>query len=361
MFLKNGWYAAAWSHELKEKPLARTYLGEKVVLFRTEDGVPAALEDRCCHRAAPLSKGEVVGDRLACGYHGLQFSTDGRCVLIPGQDRIPPKACVRSYPMVERWGALWIWMGQRELADPDKIPDLYWLQSDEWTATPGYIHLKANYQLLVDNLLDLTHVTYVHRNTIAGDPREATVPTKVEALEDGVKVGRMMIDFVPPPLFAKAGGFTGNVDRWQWVTWRAPSNVYLDVGAAPTGTGAPEGDRSQGITIWSTHLITPETDTTTHYLFCYSRNFKVGDPEMSKLLFEGSKKTFLEDADMLEAEQRNLNGGSLEGLVDIAADAAQLRARRMLRQMIEAEREAAPAETAAVRSVPLMVEPQTCS
>ena len=202
---------------------------------------------------------------------------------------------------------------------------------------PGYIHLKSNYQFLVDNLLDLTHVTYVHKNTLAGDPREATTPTKTERLPDGVRVGRWMIDFVPPPLFAKAGNFTGNVDRWQFVTWNPPATVYLDVGCATTGTGAPEGDRSQGISIWSSHLITPETESSSHYMFCFARDFAVGDAGMSKLLFEGSKATFLEDADMLEAVQMNRRGGSLEGLIDIAADAAQLQARRMLAQMIKAE------------------------
>jgi phenylpropionate dioxygenase-like ring-hydroxylating dioxygenase large terminal subunit len=173
---------------------------------------------------------------------------------------------------------------------------------------------------------------------LAGDPREATTPTRTERLPDGVRVGRWMIDFVPPPLFARAGNFNGNVDRWQFVTWTPPSTVYLDVGCARAGTGAPEGDRSQGISIWSSHLITPETENSSHYMFSFARDFALADPEMSKLLYEGSKATFLEDAEMLEAVQANRCGGSLEGLVDIAADAAQLQARRMLGQLINAER-----------------------
>jgi phenylpropionate dioxygenase-like ring-hydroxylating dioxygenase large terminal subunit len=127
------------------------------------------------------------------------------------------------------------------------------------------------------------------------------------------------------------------VDRWQFATWSPPATVYLDVGCAKTGTGAPEGDRSQGISIWSSHLVTPETENSSHYMFCFARDFRLGDAEMSRLLFEGSKATFLEDAEMLEAVQANRHGGSLEGLVDIAADAAQLQARRMLDQMIKAE------------------------
>ena len=168
-------------------------------------------------------------------------------------------------------------MGDPAKADRSKIEVLPWLDSPEWTATPGYLHLKSNYLLLIDNLLDLTHVAYVHKKTIAGDPREATTPTKTERVENGVRNGRWMIDFMPPPLFAKVGNFTSNVDRWQHVTWKAPATVYLDVGCAKTGTGAPQGDRSQGISIWSTHLATPETETSTHYFFCFARNFKLGD------------------------------------------------------------------------------------
>jgi vanillate monooxygenase len=340
MFLRNGWYTALWSHELTDKPVGKTFLNEKVVLFRNASGKVGALEDCCCHRAAPLSKGELTGDYLMCGYHGLKFDVHGQCVEVPGQSLVPRGARVRSYPLREKWNVAWIWMGDPAKADESKIPDLPWLTDPGWTATPGYIHLKSNYQFLIDNLLDLTHVAYVHKKTISGDPREATVPTKTERLPDGVRVGRWMIDFVPPPLFAKAGNFTGNVDRWQFVTWTPPSTVYLDVGCAKTGTGAPQGDRSQGISIWSTHLVTPETEDSSHYMFSFARNFAVGDEAMSKLLYEGSKATFLEDAEMLEAVQKNRRGGSLDGLVDIAADAAQLQARRMLSQLIATEQPA---------------------
>ena len=262
MFLRNGWYTALWSHELTDKPVGKTFLNEKVVLFRNASGKVGALEDCCCHRAAPLSMGELSGEYLACGYHGLKFDVNGRCVEVPGQPEVPPGAKVRSYPMHEKNNIVWIWMGDADKADAAKIPDLPWLSDPKWAATPGRLYVKTNYQFILDNLLDLTHVAHVHKKTIAGDPREATTPTKTERLNDGVRVGRWMIDFVPPPLFAKAGNFTENVDRWQFVTWHPPGIVYLDVGCAKAGTGAPQGDRSQGISIWSSHLITPETE---HY------------------------------------------------------------------------------------------------
>ena len=256
---------------------------------------------------------------------------------MPGQSEVPSGAKVRSYPVHEKNNVVWIWMGDAAKADTAKIPDMRWLSDPKWATTPGNIYVKTNYQFIIDNLLDLTHVTYVHKNTLAGDPREATTPAQTERLNDGVRVGRWMIDFVPPPLFAKAGNFTTNVDRWQHVTWHPPGIVYLDVGCARTGTGAPQGDRSQGISIWSSHLVTPETEHSSHYMFCFARDFRVDDPEMSKMLYEGSKATFMEDADILEAVQTNRTGGSLDGLIHITADAAQLQARRMLNAMIGAE------------------------
>jgi phenylpropionate dioxygenase-like ring-hydroxylating dioxygenase large terminal subunit len=337
-FPKNGWYAAIWSKDLAGAPIARTFVNEPVVLFRGANGKAAALEDRCCHRAAPLSRGEVAGDHLRCGYHGLLFDAQGQCVEVPGQATVPSGARVRAYPVAERWNVVWIWMGDPALADVSKIVELPWLADPgSWTATPGYMRIEANAQLLIDNLLDYTHVAHLHRNTIAGDPREATTPTKTERLNDGVRVGRWMIDFKPPPLFANAGGFTGNVDRWQHATWRPPSTVYMDVGCAKTGTGAPEGDRSHGISLWSTHLVTPESEATCHYHFGFARNFRLDDADMSRLLYEGSCATFLEDKAMLEAQQKNLSGGALDGLIHITADAAQLQARRMLDELVRAE------------------------
>jgi phenylpropionate dioxygenase-like ring-hydroxylating dioxygenase large terminal subunit len=337
MFLRNAWYTALWSDELTDKPVAKTFLNEKVVLFRNAAGKVGALEDCCCHRAAPLSKGEVAGEYLACGYHGLKFDMNGRCVEVPGQTEVPAGAKVRSYPVIEKNHVVWIWMGDAEKADAAKIPVMPWLSDPKWVTTPGRLYVKTNYQFILDNLLDLTHVAHVHKKTIAGDPREATTPTKTERLNDGVRVGRWMLDFVPPPLFAKAGNFKENVDRWQFVTWHPPGVVYLDVGCAKAGTGAPQGDRSQGISIWSSHLVTPETEHTSHYMFGFARDFNIDDSEMSKLLFEGSRATFLEDVEFLEAVQNNRADGSLDGLIHITADGAQLQARRMLSSLIGAE------------------------
>ena len=177
------------------------------MLFRNASGEVGALEDCCCHRAAPLSLGEIAGEYLACGYHGLKFDVNGKCVEVPGQTEVPSGAKVRSYPVAEKITSSGSGWATPAKADAAKIPDMPWLSDPKWTATPGRLYVKTNYQFILDNLLDLTHVAHVHKNTIAGDPREATTPTKTERLHDGVRVGRWMIDFVPPPLFAKAGNF----------------------------------------------------------------------------------------------------------------------------------------------------------
>ncbi len=338
-FLKNVWYAAAWSSGLGAEPIARTITGEFVVLYRRADGTPVALEDRCCHRALPLSMGRVEGDDIRCGYHGLRYAPSGVCVEVPGQSAIPPGARVPSYPVVERWRTIWIWMGDAGAADPALIPDVFWLDDPAWVPSPGYIHMNADYRLLVDNLLDLTHVTYLHTRTIAGDPSEGLVPVKTERDGESVHVGRWMLDTPPPPMFADAGGFTGNVDRWQLITWRPPSTVVLDIGSADAGTGAPDGDRSRGISMWSTHLITPETATSCHYHWCYARNYKLDDPSLTKLLYEGGDRTFNEDVAVLEAQQRALLENPSAPVIDINIDNAPLQARRIVEDLIAAEAE----------------------
>ena len=338
MFLKNAWYAAIWSKDLPAgEPVARTFLNQPMVLFRTDSGTPAALEDRCCHRAAPLSRGTCQEHTIECGYHGLRFDATGACVRIPGQSRIPPEARVRSYPVRERHNMIWIWMGDAAKADESDIPDYPWLDDPSWVAATGYIPMRGHYQLLIDNLLDFTHVTYLHKNTLSADPAEANVPIKVARTENTVSVERWITGLHAPPLFARAGGFNGKVDRWQTTTWRAPSTLAFDVGCATAGTGAQDGDRSHGISIWSMHLITPETETSTHYHWGYVRNFALDDPAMTDMLHDGAEATFMEDVSMIEAQQKNLDGGSTDGLLDINADNPPLQMRRIMERLIAAE------------------------
>ena len=281
--------------------------------------------------------GTIEGNDLRCGYHGLKFDPTGACIEVPGQMTIPPGAVVRSYPVAEKWNAVWIWMGAPERADVASIPDVFWLDDPGWTPAPGHLRIEANYQLLVDNLLDLTHVSYLHRSTLAGDDVEAVTPATTRRDGDRISVGRWILGVSAPPLYAEASGISGAVDRWQLITWEAPANVYFDIGCARAGSGAPDGDRSQGVSMWSTHLVTPETNTSTHYFFSFTRDFKLDDAEVTRILSEGSRTAFNEDLVVLEAQQRARDASPTSLEIDIKPDYAQIQARRTLSKLVEAE------------------------
>lgn len=347
MFLKNSWYVAANDHEIGRTPLGRVFLGEPVVMYRKEDGTLVALEDRCMHRHLPLSMGKLVGDKLQCHYHGLQYDGSGKCVRIPGQDMIPPNAKIRTYPVVERYHWVWIWMGDPALANPDEITDYHWLDSPEWGARSAYLHVKANWQLIVDNLLDLTHLAFVHETTIGNSALVDNASVKVTRGQAEVQVTRWIIDAPAPPTFVKAGGFTENVDRWQIIDFRPPVFLRLDVGATPTGTGAPEGKRVGGISMRNLNAITPETDSTSHYFWGQCHNWDVKNGKLSDMLLEQIRMAFHEDVAVFEAQQKNLDMIKNPPQLDINADTGVIQARRIL-DRLSAEEQAAmrPAQAA---------------
>jgi len=187
LFLKNCWYVAAWDHELDDGFLAHTILGEPVVLFRSSDGAAVALENRCCHRHLPLSEGRLVGDTLECGYHGLAFGFDGKCVNVPGRAAIPSDARVRSYPVIERYRWIWIWMGDPALADAAAIPDYHWNDDPEWLAYGDVYYVKDDCRLLIDNLMDLSHIQFLHASTL-GASSDVDAMISLDRYEDNVKI-----------------------------------------------------------------------------------------------------------------------------------------------------------------------------
>lgn len=340
MFLKNFWYVAAWDHELGEKPLGRTILNEPVVLFRDADGKVVALEDKCPHRRVPLSMGKVVdGSLLQCHYHGLRFDRTGKCVRIPGQggESIPDAARVKVYPVAERYHWIWVFTGDPALADPAAIPDYHWLDSPDWGAKGTHIHVKANWQLIVDNLLDLTHLAFVHESTIGNAAVAENAEVRVKRTPGGVLVTRWMIDKPPPPTYVKAGGFTGNIDRWQFIDFLPPAYLRLSVGGTPTGTGAPEGNFSGGINMRNLNAITPETETTSHYFWAQAHDFDVKNAALTDMLFEQVKTAFFEDREVFEAQQRMIDADASGAQVDIHADAGGIQARRILSRLYEEE------------------------
>lgn len=340
MFLRNMWYVAGFSADVQPgKCLARRLLNEPVVLFRTATGVLSALTDRCSHRAMPLSEGHVDGEIIRCPYHGLEFNTTGRCARIPGQERIPVAAAIRAYPVCERDEFIWIWMGEPEKADTSLIMSNSEHGDPSWSWRPYYMHVKSNWQLLVDNILDLTHVAYIHANTIGGNP-QTHFSANVSVEFDGRKVTllRKMPDSVPPKTYIAAGGFKGNVDRWQMVEYQPGSGNVLRVnaGACDVGTGAYEGRRDNGFVLLNIHGVTPETETTTHYIWtiCTNAPRESGVPEH---LFDQFYETICEDERALEAQQRRINDMPDMRFVGIASDGAVNRARMLLDGMKKEE------------------------
>jgi vanillate O-demethylase monooxygenase subunit len=339
MFQRNAWYIAGWAHELTNKPLARTLLNEPVVLFRDKEGRPAALEDRCCHRGAALSLGEMVENGLMCGYHGLVFDHTGKCVEVPGQSRIPERARVRSYPLVEKNEFAWIWMGDAEKADPGKIVD-YPYNDDyaNWPHKHAIMPVKCNYRLLVDNLMDLTHLGYVHRKTIGGNPKaHVEAKMKVGRARNGVQYTRWMLNSTPPPTYVAACGFKGKVDRWQEFEYYAPSNILQFSGATDAGTGAYEGKRDGGFALRIFHGITPETDSSCFYFWTAANGYSQSDPKATEQLHEQIAFTFEEDKIFVEEQQRRLEGYDESRLVDIDSDGARMQMRRYLDKAIADE------------------------
>lgn len=347
MFLKNFWYVAAWDHEISDKPLGRIILNEPVVLYRTQDGALVALEDRCPHRRLPLSMGKIVeGGLLQCHYHGLRFDKTGKCVRIPGQELIPPSLKAKAYPVIERYHWIWIWMGDPALANPDTIPDFQYLDSPKWAAKGTWLHVHANWQLIVDNLLDLTHLAFVHETTIGNAAVAENAAVKVQRSPNNVLVSRWMIDKPAPPTYVKAGGFTSNVDRWQFIDFTPPAFLRLHVGAAPTGTGAPDGRVVGGINMRNLNAITPETDTTTHYFWAQAHDFDVNNAKVTDLLFEQVKTAFLEDVAVFEAQQCTIDRNPHAPQSDINADAGAIQARRILDRLHQEEISAAKVQAA---------------
>ena len=339
MFLRDCWYVAAWDREVtRDKPLGRTLLNEALVFYRQVDGTPVALEDRCCHRHAPLSRGVIVGDELRCGYHGLKFDARGVCVDIPGQERIPPEARIRSYPVVERWNCIWVWMGDPAKADPALIPDWWWSTHPDWASTrPDPFHMRCHYQLINDNVLDVTHLAYVHAGSI-GNSAINEFPMRTEREGGKVRMTRWILDRPAPPLYQTFGQFKGNVDRWQIVEHLPPCFSVNFAGCADAGTGAPQGDKSgHRIDLMALSAPTPETHNTTHYFFCFVRSFNLDDPATEKMFAENFVEVFREDVVVIEAQQRRMESMPNAPQISIAVDAAPLAARRLLDEMLGRE------------------------
>jgi len=337
MFPKNAWYVACMADEIDEKPLGRKICNESVVLYRNAENKAVALENFCPHRGAPLSLGKVVDGNLVCGYHGLEMGCDGKTVAMPGQ-RVRGFPPIRSFPVIERYGFVWLWPGA---GAPTELHHLEWAENPEWAYGGGLYHIQCDYRLMIDNLMDLTHETYVHATSIGQkEIDEAPVTTKVNG--DEVITSRFMENVKAPPFWRMA--LHGNglpedqpVDRWQICRFTPPSHVMIEVGVALAGNGgydaAPEYKASSIVV----DFITPETDTSIHYFWGMARNFKPHDKALTATIREGQGKIFSEDLDMLELQQRNLLANPERKLLMLNIDAGGVQSRRIIDRLVQAE------------------------
>jgi phenylpropionate dioxygenase-like ring-hydroxylating dioxygenase large terminal subunit len=334
-FPMNRWWVAGLAKELADQPVARTFLNRPVALFRTPDGQVAALEDRCCHKELPLSCGTVEERGLRCGYHGLLFDAAGRCLEIPGQARIPSKACVRSYPLRERDKLLWIWIGATPDAQPTDEPPAYPVHGDPaYGFDGGVFHYDAPYQLIHDNLLDLSHLGYVHLHTIGGNASvHMNAELKVEQGDERVTVTRWMPNSDPPPTYAAAWPFAGKIDRWQEVVFEI-SHLRIWTGAVDAGTDKLDDPQRGGFHMRGFHGVTPETETTAHYIWTIATNPRTDKDRVTQLVVEQTRATFEEDKVVIEAQWRNQKRFPVRSQVDIHVDIGPNRARRVLDQIV---------------------------
>ncbi|GAA2541764.1 aromatic ring-hydroxylating dioxygenase subunit alpha [Pseudonocardia hydrocarbonoxydans] len=339
MIPQNQWYVAAYGREITTGELfGRTVCGESILFWRTGAGEVTAMSDRCVHRRFPLSQAptRLEGDRVICGYHGFTYGPDGVCVAVPGQTRVPRTARLRPYPVVEQDSFVWVFIGDPGLADPTRIPRAPWLASPDYTTVSGMEPLAARFELLVDNLLDLSHETYLHGGYI-GTPEVAGTPitTQVDDEAGVVHVSRRMADAECPPFYSRSTGLTGRISRWQDIEYTPPCLYLLHSRIAPVGSEPrPDGTDPDAFHVEVVYAITPETEHSTHDFWAVARDFAPGDEEVSAFLAEQNRTVVLQDVAALDVLERVI-AAEPEGYQELSIniDTGGLAARRMLARL----------------------------
>lgn len=345
--LKNAWYAAAYSDEVDDKPLSRTLIEQKIAIFRDENGEVGMIADRCPHRFAPLSAGKVIGDTIQCPYHGLRFNRHGECVLNPHAKNNGPlrAANIRGWPVLERYGIIWFWPGDPEQADESQLPRIDFLEKpDEYGLIKGLLHVGGHYELVVDNLLDLSHAAFLHPQFSGGNytPEEllAATTSKLERRERSIVNHRIRKGLGPSSAHVALFGMDPKtkVMTDTTMTWHPPAMLDFALGSWKV-----DEDREQGIHIPQLHVITPETEFTSHYFFVNGRNRRLGEKEVDEALLAFFEMAFgQQDEPMIELVQANM--GQISDINDLSpillpTDAAPVSARRMLASLIAAEKD----------------------
>jgi phenylpropionate dioxygenase-like ring-hydroxylating dioxygenase large terminal subunit len=337
-FLKNSWYVAAWADEVIQSPTSIRVLGDKICIFRNSQNKAIAFEDFCPHRRLPLSMGRLHGDLLECGYHGLTFDCSGRCVSAPTNDNvIPDNASVKTYPLEERYGLIWIWMGDSDKADTNQIFQIENFGDKGWGYNRGKaIDVECNYQYINDNLLDPSHVAWVHHSSF-GEQNTRDTPLKTNILNQGVAVTRWMLDCEVAPFYQKVIPFKGACDRLQHYEVRYPSLALIKAIFTPAGRGGEDfivdGDT---FIMDSYNFMTPVDERNTRYYWFQLRNIEPDNEAISTIMSEGVKSAFEEDRNILNALQKGMDEKP-EGFISLRSDTGGFQFRRRLQQLIDKE------------------------
>ena len=341
-FIMNDWYVAAFGEEIQQRLLARTLLGRRLVFFRSADGRVVALEDRCPHRSMPLSAGSLDQDTIVCGYHGLRFNTEGDCIEVPSQATCPKNMGIKAYRTHERGAVVWIWMGDAEQADLSKLPAQDWMEDAQWERSQGYLGLQANYVRLHENLLDLTHLSFLHAKSF-GTPDYAKAAFESELGEGQFALLRKVVPTTLPPVWGIPTGLTGQNQAARIVRSEFRSLGLHEVSVTFYDCHLPEDERPH-FRIRTAHMPTPETATRTHYFIVHGRDFAQGDTATTHFMHQQLFVAFQEDVDGLALQEQALASTPAEDLYEfsVAADAPAVAMRRhvLARQQKEARPEA---------------------
>jgi len=306
-YVRNAWYVAGWSADLATgHPFALTILDARLVLWRNADGQVHALEDRCVHRLAPLSLGRCEAGGLRCMYHGLLFDAGGRVVAIPGQDTIPPQARVRRYPVAERHSWIWVWMGDLAAADPALIPPAVGLDHPDYVLGHGQLDYAAEARLINDNLLDFSHLSFVHAQSFGSGPEFAATPARITPLPRGIRYER----WTEASHGSSVRRSAEPADSWMRYDFLVPGVLLMTGGTFPLGTaqasghGEPDLARATGGVTFTSQAVTPMAGKTARYFFSWGPHRRFGDEALRDTLMAMAAQAFAEDKTMIEAQQQ---------------------------------------------------------
>jgi len=348
MFVRNCWYMAGWTRDFAPGQLnAVTMLDEPIVIYRKTDGALAAFQDRCCHRFAPLSHGRLEGDDLRCMYHGLKFAPTGKCIEIPGQSKIPPQACVRTYPMADKYSGAWIWMGDPAKADTSLIPDFIGIDDPRWAMYPGRMDYDANYALINDNLLDLSHLAFLHQKSFGAafggerSERWAETRPRITRLDRGMRIERWQLNNPPPAFVPAVREATELTDQWTAYDFIVPgvfllrSEIYKAGSALAFNEEPPPPDVDPLHAQFTCQAVTPLTSNTTCYFFAYGPRAKEAD--LAGAFYDLGMRAFSEDRVMIEAQQKVIDRHPDDKMMTISFDSGLAQFRRMMDEFMLAE------------------------